>query len=420
MKNIAKKIKSFISQRYLIFIIFLYVFIALFMTWPLVLNMNGFLLPEIYPDISHSDSIEHTSRINEVRELLKENKNPLFVDKTDISLIYIFFGLFVTYIFNVSDIFFHNLYLLITIFLSGFFMYLFAKELTNDKLSSFFAGFIYLSSQYVSYAYFWGHSNTSQIQWIPLVFLFTERLIKNQSYKNMFLLALALTLQIISVSQTTIYLSFILPFYVFLRIIFLEWDNIFDIKFLFKYIKMFFFVFIFLIIMISWYIPYKKSYEPIIRTIEENTRGYWVAKSFVNFFHPASHLSFNSIPILLFFIALYLIFKNYKKMEVKKYMPFIVIFFFVLLCMFGPISIFMPYTWLYYFWPYINHFRVPFRMFPFALMCFSVIIGYFIIFLKQNLRKDYFFITIIIIFSIMLIHIYCSYWFLGASIYYID
>lgn len=412
-------IKKIIIKKDLLFISLFYVFIIILMTWPLLFNMDGFLLPEAYEDINHSDSIQHISKIDEAKDLLDEGKTPIIVDSTDVSQIYILSGLVITNLFNISNVFFHNIYFFFSLFLSGFFMYLFAREITSNKLASFFAGFLYLSSQYLPYAYFWGHANTSQIQWIPLVFLFAERLIKYNKKKDIFFLGIALALQIISVSQTTAYLTFILPLYLFLRILFLQKKELFKTKFWITNIKNFSLSILITVILISWYLIRKTDYEPVIRTIEENTRDYWVATSFLNFVNPFSHLSFNAIPILIFFIGLYFIIKDLKIKKSIKYIPFVIIFFFVLLCMFGPINYFMPYTWLYYLWPYINHFRVPFRMFPFALMCFSLIASYAILSFKQYFKKEYVWITFIIIFSIIIAHILSSYWLSNNHMYFL-
>ena len=159
---------------------FIFLFFTLFITWPLLMNMNGFLLPPQYNNISHSDSLQHISKIGQAKELLAQGKNPIIVDNADVSQLYIFMGVFLNSVFGIDPVACHNTYFLLSLFLSGFFMYLFMRELSDDYLASLFAGFLYLTSQYLPYAYYWGHSNTPQIQWIPLVFLFLEKMLKSK------------------------------------------------------------------------------------------------------------------------------------------------------------------------------------------------------------------------------------------------
>jgi len=97
-------------------------------------------------------------------------------------------------------------------------MFFFTKELIKNKWAALFSGFLYMSSSYLFSEYFLGHSNLWQLQWIPIIFLFLERILSGKrSFKEYVCLGLFLGIQTISASYYIIYLTFIIPIYIIFR-----------------------------------------------------------------------------------------------------------------------------------------------------------------------------------------------------------
>ena len=145
--NLQKNIKP--DKLRLTGILIFFIALTIFITLPLPSHMNGFLLPKEYSNISHSDTMQHMLKIQEVKERISAHQNPIIVDQADVSQIYIFFGLVATEILRINPVVYHNLFFMAVIFLSGILMYLFMLELSKDHLASIFAGFIYASSYYI-------------------------------------------------------------------------------------------------------------------------------------------------------------------------------------------------------------------------------------------------------------------------------
>ncbi len=408
MKNKLKKYK--IELLILLF----YIFIITLMTWPLISNISGFVLPQEYPNINHSDSIQHTSKIDESWSLLKQGKNPIIIDKTDISQIYIFLGILATKLLNISTVTFHNIFFMFVMLLSGIFAYLLMYEFTKDKIASFIVGLVYLSSHYISYAYYWGHSNTMQIQWIPFIFLAFERMLRHKRVKDSILFALTITLQLLSGSYNMVHLSFVLPLYFVLRLIFVD-NKTLQKKIFWKNIAV---SLITILITAGYYLYKRATFSSIPRTLSENMMNYWRLDSFWEFFSVNSHLYTGTLQILFAVFASYLIFSHYRKY--KTYIPFLIIALVVLLCMIGPFSIISPYYLLFRFWPFFDGLRVPFRMYPFFLLSISMLTGLVFVNIKSSKKLSRYRIQILIItISIILLQIILSPWLSYLHIYYL-
>ncbi len=402
-------IKKILANEWFLVIVFYFLFTFL-ITFPLIFNMNGFLLPQEYSDISHSDSIQHTSKIDKARTLISEGESPVIVDKTDVGPIYIFSGLLLTGL-GLSSIAFHNLFLMFVLFFAGFFMYLLTKELTKNKVVSFFAGFLYMSSQYILYAYYWGHSNTVQIQWIPFIFLFLERFIRYRKTEDALLLGVGLGLQIMSGSYHVAHLGFAIPIYVILRFLLVEKKFVADKKFWLKLI----FAAVTAFIISGFYLIKKLMVShSVIRTLEENMQSYWRLNSLVDVLNIQSFLYIGLIQFALLILAIYFIFRNLK--DYRKYLPFLILLIFVLISMMGPFSIFAPGYWLYKAWPLFNHLRVPFRMFPLFLLPLSLLCTIPL----QKIKKKYQIIAVVVVILIIfLTNLLYSPWLSNLHMYFL-
>jgi hypothetical protein len=215
---------GFIGARYrLASIISSYLLITILITWPLILHLDGFLLVKGYGDVYHSDTYGFIGHMVKAGELLYNNDSLFNFNHPpdDFAITFDYFGVLLISM-GFSPIIAYNLFFLSSLFLSGLFMYLLMFELSKDGLSSFFSGFVYMSSNYVFNEYVWGHPNLWQIQWIPLIFLLIEGSLDVRGIRYPVALGVVLALQVYSSTQYAVYLSFIVPVYILLRIYFVD------------------------------------------------------------------------------------------------------------------------------------------------------------------------------------------------------
>lgn len=111
-----------------------------------------------------------------------------------------------------------NLFMLLTIFLSFFSMYLLCFYFTKKIIPSIVAATVYSFNPYVYY-WFPNYLLLFSLQWIPLIFLYFEKSLKKPTSKNCFLFFLFLTLQLIGSSlYYSAFLTVILPIYTIIRL----------------------------------------------------------------------------------------------------------------------------------------------------------------------------------------------------------
>ncbi len=414
LRRIKKELKK---RKAIIIVCICFIILTICLTYPLISNLECFLLTNDFKDISHSDTIQHIDHAKEAKKLLLEGNDPIITDATDVAQTYIFFSFILTTIFGTSHPFAHNFYFLICLFLSGLFMYMLMKELCNDELASFFAGLLYMSSNYIFIEYIWGHTNIMQIQWIPLIFLLFEKMLKSDKIRYPIFFSITLMLQLVSSSQYTIYLTFILPMYAIIRISLLD-KKIFWRKESWRKINI---SLIASILLSSYYLMKRIDIDYHIRSIEDNLTPGWRLTSINDF-----SLIYTTGYSALFFISLFIIgaviiILSIKDHEYKKYTAHIIIAAFVGVCLFGPFAAYAPYTLLYKYWPLVKYFRVPARMAPFFLMSTAIISSISILSLKKKIPGTYriiLAIAIIMITALLLIthsqyaslsshHLYC-------------
>jgi hypothetical protein len=387
-------------------VILSYLIITIFLSWPLILHLDGFLF-SVHLDLRRSDTLYHISHIEKAREHIRAYKNPIVIERGEVAQTYIFSGVFFTYVLRIKDVIFHNLFFLACVFLSALFMYLLMFELSKNKLASFFAGFLYMSSNYIFQQYTWGHTNIMQMQWIPLVFLFLEKTLKYKKIKYAIYLGISLSLLILSSSQYTAYLSFILPLYLLLQFFFVDKKNFTDKHF---WLNMFISI-ITAFALSSLYLIKRFSLPSTIRTIRENMKQS-LDRGFRLLLGIGSHLYLGTIQLLLTLLGMYIIWLNVKDKNYRKYIPFAILFVLLIICMLGPFSWYAPYYWLYKFWPFINMFRAPKRLFPFVLMCSSILSSLFLIYLQKirKFKKYRVLILIMVMITIIIFQISISPW----------
>ena len=253
-----------------------------------------------------------------------------------------------------------------------------------------------MSSGYLLQVFYVCHTNSMQIQWIPLILLFLEKTLNYKKIEYAFLLGISLSLQIISSAQYTVYVSFVLPLYILLR------NHIGGKKFLFQknFQKNMLISATVAFVLSSFYLIKRLSIPPTIRTIEENMFEGWRLSSLdllLYYFNIYLIVIWLFLPLIVVFVMR----KEIRNAEYGKYIPFLILF------MLGPFSILAPYYWLYKVWPFVNTFRVPLRFFPFSLICSSILSSLFLLHMNKsiNLRKYRTHIVIILIISILLSNI---------------
>lgn len=390
-------------KRYYWVILFYFIFTVL-ISWPLIFHLDGFLLSENYQNLSHSDTLKHIERMkNERDSMLSSNSFIGCIDCLEMSEVYSLFGIFFTSIFNIKDVVFHNLYFLFCIFLSGLFMYLFMLELSEDHLTAVFSGFLYITSNYLLHEYFYGHTNTISIQWIPLIFLLLEKILKCNKIKYVLFLAISFALQILSSSQYTVYLSFIIPLYLLLRGYFVNEKLFFDKDIWFKL----FFSVIIALALSSFYLVKRFNYSYPIRSIEDNLVEFWRIHSIKLVFDSNSPFYIGFFSFLLILTGIYIVFSRWEDKNYKTYIPFAMLLLITFACMMGPFSYFAPYYWLYKIWPFIHHFRTPSRLFPLFSMSYSILASLFLLKIKKSkkVKRHRALLLVFIIFIIILFQV---------------
>lgn len=356
--------------NYIIFAIF--VLLSIILTWPLALHLDGILKVSNVQGL-HQDNYIFLFTMHYFIENLLDGKNPFMIQQAlypdglgptnnEFPPLYLFFG-FLMYFFNINEIIAHNLFMLITICLSGFFMYLLAFEFLKNKYAAFFSGVVYITSNF--FLFFFDAITNMQFQWVPLIFLFFVRLIKQPNYKNAVLFGIGLTLQLFTNGQYFLFLTVMLPLYlIFSNIQFLkEKKNIFMLIIA---------VSVFLILS-SWYIIILLGHDTTVRPLVESM-AYTFNESLYQIVAPEG---FNlTLPLLLSLLGLYLIIKQRKKQ--KWALPFILLAFIAFLFSLGPFASYAPYTLLYKFWPMFNILRTPARFLIFTLLAISLFSGFFV------------------------------------------
>ncbi len=397
-----------------LYVILFFLFMTLFLTWPLALNLEGFLLSSAYEDISHSDTTKQIGMMLESNDRFMNNLDFIIVEqKFAMPPSYMLLGIFSVSLLKLDPTVFHNLFFLISMFLAGLFMYLLMMEWTKDRFSSVFGGFLFMSSNFLMHQYMWGHANILQIQWIPLIFLFLERLLLSKKLKYSLYLGLVLAVQVISSLQFSVYLTFIIPLYLILRYIF------FDKKFV-KEKDVWLNLFLSAILGLafsSFYLIKRFNLTPQVRTIKENLIENRSVESLSVLFNPNSHVSIGWFTVVLVLIGISLVIWHFQKREYRKYGLFGILFVFFLLCLLGPVSVFVPYYWLYKLWPLVDYFRTPVRVYPFLSLCLSFLAS--LIFLTIKNKKLKWIILIIFLVIFFLFQIQDSHYFVNTHIFYL-
>lgn len=211
-------------------------------------------------------------------------------------------------------------------------------------------------------------------------------------------------IQVLSGTQLTVYLSFLIPIYIITRLYFT--NSLFDKKTLNKLAYLLGAGFVSFIIS-GFFVIQRLAITPAIRSIQENTRSYWRLNSINSLVLPDSNLSLGLVPLLFLLIGGYLVLIKKK----KEYYPFLILFLVSLLLIFGPTSEYTLYYWFYKLWPFVDKFRTPYRLFPFLIMSSCMINAAMYVFIKEKLRfkKEYLLFIALMLLIILTYKIFSKY-----------
>lgn len=133
---------------------------------------------------------------------------------------------------------------IIDVFLIGFFTYLFVKLITLNRYSAMFSALLMMFSGQIIARVNAGHvANVDVIVWVPLLFYFSELLVRNKKYHISILMGFVISLMVLAGHLQFAYFGFIANFIYFILRVFAEKNyfskswNVFDV--LFKYILSF-------------------------------------------------------------------------------------------------------------------------------------------------------------------------------------
>lgn len=390
----------------IIFMLVFYFFVVLFITWPTVINLDSYMLPN-YANISYSDAPEFIMLMEHCKEMsMSNNKFSCNVpgDKVrgwDLPYTYVYSRIIMANILTLDPIVFHNLFSLMSLFLCGISMYFASKYLLNDHYVSMILGFIYLSSNYVMNVFLNGTVSNLQIQWTPLIFIFTTKIILEKKYINSLFLGIFLALLVLSNSTYTSFMSIVLPIFILSHLLFVRL-KLFDFSIITKF---FFSVLVSFILSVN-YLLKRLSYPGNIWGVQRITNIFW--REINSFWHilllnPKSIMHVGYITFVSTIFGIVMVVKNFKNKDYQKFFPYLVLLLASFILMLGPFSKFAPYFWFHELLPYLKYVRRITSFFHFILVSSCMLSGIFYlkIFKKYHKKKLLVFWFIIIIIYIV-------------------
>lgn len=271
-----------------------------------------------------------------------------------------------------------NLYVLATFPLSAITMFLLVYYLTRSSWASFFSGIFYAFS-YPRLAQI-GHMPALSSQWLPLVFLYLIKWVREKKFWNLiqiFIWYLA------SITSTMYFGVFLIPLSGV--IIVFEISN--DMRDFVKLLRHFFIIFIpavaLLILVLFPYIRLRAEYPGIRRSVDDAVRLSATPKDYFTIL-PTTWIAKLGLPtdtnerplyptLTLTTLALYSLFITRTKSR-KTIIEFFFLSVAALILSLGPQigSVRLPYYYLYKIFPLLESIRVPARFSIFVILGFSV------------------------------------------------
>lgn len=418
-----KKTKK-ISIKYVLFLFI----ITLVLFWKIFLNPTyivGTMNSDLVKQISYWSYFKYKS-VNEFNQLPLWNPYSLSG--------YPFAGHVFSFLFNPSRILFYfflpdwqfGFIFFIHFFLGGVFMYLYLRALDIDDFSSFIASVTYILSVKLVYFIYTGHLERGTfLASVPLLFYLVEKYFRKKQTFYLVLISIVLTYQYFGDhTQLFFYTLLILSIYYIFRAFIVERIKI-NFFNLFKYLCIFFSVFLIFILLSAI------QFLPTLEYFQFSNRIGGLDYQFVSSASfPPYYITILLIPD---FFGSYLnnsywgIFGLWNLAIYIGILPLILVFFgilnrnkytlfFLFLALFSLIFAMGKYTPLFYlfyeFVPGFDLFRAPVRMLLFFNFALAVLVGYgtnFFLYKEKNkeqLEKFLKIISVILIFSVIVLFLF--------------
>lgn len=375
------------NEHFLVVITF--VLVTVLLTWPILLQANrvyltapkGYYWTQQQGDlfVGHvtlgTEWVDHdlfTWQAEQTAARLRNFKPPILARSGSVSAVppmYVVPAAILTIFLPFSTVVAHNLLFVGSMFLAGVFTFLFVRKVFGDPEVALLAGILFMSSFYIFQGYMFGHGNQWQIQWIPLVLYTVERVRTRSNLRNITLLSVAFVCQAMASMQYTIYMTFMLPIYLLLRFSYgaVEFRRL-------DFWKAFLAATGLALVLGIPYILAQLSMvgERPVRTIQQNLYRWYVVQNFSGVFFAAD------APLQeLFRIGLLVLgggtLLTVSRRRQKQIIPFAFIFVIGVFLAWGPEWPWALYTVVYKFWPFVEYFRVPYRILPFAILGSSIV-----------------------------------------------
>lgn len=333
------------------------------------------------------------------------------------------------YLFSRDIVLSFNILVFLTMFFSVFSMFIFVKYVTQKFWPSILASVIYVFNPFVI-GHFPDNLHYYSLQWIPLIFLFFEKSLKEKTNKNIFWMCIFLSLQLVTTVTYSALLTVVLPIFVIIRL----WqEKISPLRLINKYTIIGILIFGSITLSINMLYSSYYSKNPINRNLTETAMfSPWVTDLFftspnnllygsmrdkamqvfpeIVFYNPEyieRNLFWGIIPVILFAISF---FKVRKSDYSRLWFVSVVIITVCVILSFGPRIRFsydfsLPglYGFLYQFHPLLQSLRVASRFTTFTFFFLGLVCAFILeIITRKLLPRHMALVSILIIFLVII------------------
>lgn len=351
----------------------LFLLLAGILVWPLPLHLDSLLLTDQFDAIpQYADTERHIQYMEESATLLRDGRSPFIVEPNYALAQTYLLGGGIAVAAGMPPVTAHNLWFLLSMALSGLFTYWLFRHLERDVGAAVLAGVLYMSSFYLVNEYVWGHPNLWQIQWIPLIVLALERLRGDPSPRNTLLLGVSFSLLVLSSAQYAVYSSALIPIYLLLQHAATPDAGVRDRRFLQRFAAA---GGIAAVIAAPYLLQRMQQLgETVTWTIADNLNPAYVLNGLDGLFF-AYRSDLQLILRLTLLLGAAGVIAVAGRDRCRDLTPWAGIYVLSLLLAIGPVSLLTPYYWLHAAWPFVDYFRVPYRVYPFAALSYSMVVG---------------------------------------------
>jgi hypothetical protein len=214
--------RLFRNRKPIPWILLLYIVLVVVMTWPLTANLGRNIIGPFY-----GDNLEYTWKIWWFKHALVDLQQTPWIQPElfypygyplaygEVTPIHTYLGILATLMFGPVST--YNLFIILSTILSGYFTFLLVRELTGNAAGGIVAGIIFAFCPY-RMARIAGHLPLVDTQWLPLVFLFTERFFCRRRWQDAALAGVFYSASALSSWYYGIMLALLIPVYVLARV----------------------------------------------------------------------------------------------------------------------------------------------------------------------------------------------------------